>query len=298
MVPESYRHSGQAPLGGLMLAMIATIFGSLVLGVAYSFAVCWIPIVQLSAFATLALGGGIGAIAGICARGGKIRNGAVIPFFSVIGASLALWISWVFDAKARFGMSEAPLLLDPRILLAYMTDFYEQGFWSMGQNGKPVSGIPLLIVWAIEAGALLALSFIAARIIIGSLPFCEACDQWTRKSEAFCQFLVPSEDTMIVPQIQSGDLSSLTQLQRCDGTRDGSLKLDVFRCSGCEDSSYVTINSVRVTVNKKNEAQTKLQPIVTLGKLTPEEMQHLQAIRDGLQHNAAEESSDDSVDDV
>ena len=58
MNPEPYRHSGQAPPSGLMLAMVVTIICSLALGVAYAFAVSWIPIVQASVLATGALGAG------------------------------------------------------------------------------------------------------------------------------------------------------------------------------------------------------------------------------------------------
>ena len=163
MIPEPYRHSGQAPIFGLMLAMLVTVVGAILLGIAYAFLLIWIPIVQLNALATAALGGAIGGVAGICARFGKVRNGAIIPFFSLIGATLALWVAWVFDAKARFGIAEMPLLLNPMLPPQYVGDFYTEGFWTMGRNDKPVSGVFLLVVWLTEAGAVIATSFLTSR---------------------------------------------------------------------------------------------------------------------------------------
>ncbi len=283
MIPESYRHSGQAPIGGLILSMGATIVCSLILGVVYAFAVSWIPVVQLSAIATCALGGAIGGIAGMCARLGKTRNGAVIPFFSVMGAGVALWMSWVFDAKARFGMDEGPLLLDPGALMGYVQLFYNEGFWSMGKGGgATVSGIPLLIIWVIEGGTILGISFVVARSIIGAIPFCEACDQWTTKTEAFCRFRLPEDFSPMLQQIKEGDLSSLNPLEVCIGDTDRSLRVDVCRCSNCEESTYATINSVRVSVNGKGETSVQLVPVVTQGKVSPEEFRQLQTIRESV----------------
>jgi hypothetical protein len=122
------------------------------------------------------------------------------------------------------------------------------------------------------------------------LPFCESCDQWTKKTEGFCQFLIPSEGATTLQQVRDGDLSSLNGLETCVGNQDGSLRLDLYRCSNCEDSSYVTINTVQLTTNKKGEVSTTIQPIVTHGKLTPEELQQLQAIRESAQEKPSEEA--------
>ncbi len=282
MNPEPYRHSGQAPIAGLMLAMLVTIMGAIPLGIAYAFLLVWIPIVQLNLLATAGLGGAIGGVAGMCARFGKVRNGAIVPFFSLIGATAALWAAWVFDAKARFGAADMPLLLNPILLVQYVSEFYTNGFWTMGKNDQPVSGIFLLICWLAEAGAVLVTSFLVSRGIVGALPFCETCDQWTKRVEAFCRFRCPAEDTVVMQQIKDGDLSELFDLETCLGDKDRSLKLDVWRCPTCEDSSYVTINNVRLVKNKKGEVTTQLMPLVTFGQLTPEEMQELQSIRDSV----------------
>jgi hypothetical protein len=280
MLPESYRHSGQAPIGGLVISMIGTIVCSLILGVVYAFAVSWIPVVQLSLLATLGFGAAIGGIAGIGARVGKIRNSAVIPFFSVIGAVLGLWMAWVFDAKARFGISEFPLLINPAMLLGYLKQFHEVGFWSMGKDGHAVSGIFLLIIWATEALVIIGLSFVVARTIVGSLPFCETCEAWTSRIEAFVRFKLPEDIAGLFQQFSEGDLSSLNKLEPCVGDQHGSIKLDVCRCATCEDSSYLTLNAVQVSTNKNGETAVQLVPVVLNGKLSSDEMKQLQTLRD------------------
>lgn len=294
MIPEPYRHSGQAPLGGLAISMTVTMVVSLILGVIYAFVCSWIPIVQLSLLATAAFGAAIGGVAGQCARLGKIRNGAIIPFFSVVGAMLGLWTAWVFDAKARFGVTEFPLLINPAWLLSYVKEFYEVGFWTMGRNGGSVKGLFLLSIWGAETLTILGLSFVTARTIIGSLPFCESCEEWTKKSESFCRFDLPPDDAEVLQHLREGDLSVLRDLTKCVGDKDHSLKLDLCKCGSCEDASYLTIDVLHVTVNKKGETALKLIPIVTNGKLDPDEMVQLQAIRDEAFGSTGDELGEDS----
>ena len=264
---EFYKHSGRVPLAGLCWALIAGCLVAVPLGVVYSYGTNWIPIVYVNFLLTLVLGAAIGGAVGLGASAGRIRN---VPVASLAGAAMGLvglYVAWAADPIARFGQEEAMMqlgiawLFDPRVLWAYMQIFYENGFWGMS-DGNPVSGIFLGIVWLVEAGIIL---FVAAKIpatMLADKPYCETCNQWATIESDVQRLVATPEQQGALNRLLTGDLQSLSQLDRTPGDGGPYIRLDLATCGLCSDTNFLSVQAVTPTVDNNGNPTTAVQPLL------------------------------------
>jgi hypothetical protein len=260
---DTYRHSGAISPVGIFTASAAGIVTAAVLGIAYAFAVAYIPIVYVNALLTFGFGWLMGQAVGWGAKAGKIRNPFVATAYGFIAGAIGLYIAWGTDCLARFVIPEAlPVsyleAYQPDLLLFYIQAFYEQGLWSI--KGGTVKGIPLAIVWAIEAIVIVGAATYYARAAIVHHPFCELCRHWTKKTVGSRSLSLFGADELL-KQLLDGDLTTLDKfnLAQNEGT---TLRLNVATCPACDESCFLTIQQVTVTINKEGKPETKVEALV------------------------------------
>ncbi len=256
---QTYQHSGAVPLTGLILAGATGLAVAAVLGVLYSYLVCWIPFVYVNIIVTCAFGVAIGWTVGRAAKAGKIRNTLVVGLLGLGFGLVGLYVAWGADLLARGGLKYGLLAFDPLVLLRYIRVFYENGFWGMGE-GENLKGVFLALIWLAEAGIIVWLATILAIGSIASLSFCERCNRWTTAEEGVQKLLVEPGQESIVEAAATGDIVPLKDLYRAPDDAAAYLQLDVAHCDTCSESNFLTIQMVTHTEDKKGNLQKRRSP--------------------------------------
>lgn len=280
MAPEYYRHSGKVPLGGLLTTAIAGIGTAISLAFVYAYATNWIPFVYVNVLLTLGLGGIVGILVAKAARGGKLRNPGVVGLVGLISGLVALYVAWGADALARLGWPQEGSALSvfyPRFLWGYIQIFYAKGFWGIGKgNAGMISGIPLAIVWLIEAGIIVGLSTAAAWGDLLTVVFCEACNEWTEIDGDVLR-LAPEGGGPILALVDEGTLGDLSTADRASPGAADFLKVGLVWCETCDDCNYLDVERVQITENKKGESKTVTTPVISKLAISREQRDEIRA---------------------
>jgi hypothetical protein len=260
---ETYRHSGAISPIGILLASTLGIATAVVLGVVYSFGIVHIPIVQINFLLTLGYGCVMGAAVGWGAKAGKIRNPFVATAYGFVVGLIGLYVAWGTDLLARLvipgGGNNYLAAYSPTALMNYIEVFYKNGFWGMGKD-QMVSGIPLAIVWAIEAAVIVGGSTVLARQFILNIPFCESCGRWTVKKPGTRPLsLIGAGDAL--KQLLSGDLTSLANFNLAQNEAI-YMQLDLANCPSCTESNFLTIQQAKQTLDKEGKLKVELTPLL------------------------------------
>src|SRR5205823_5628413 len=118
-----YEHSGKTPLTGLTLAALCGLGTAVVLGVVYSYAVVFIPIVYLNVLLTVIFGCAIGGAVTWAAKFGHVRSRLLPAVVGLFCGLIGLYVAWGADLLARMGWPPNGDFLPafhPQVLKAYL----------------------------------------------------------------------------------------------------------------------------------------------------------------------------------
>lgn len=284
---EQYQSSGRIGALGIPAMLIAALGVGVGLGIVYAYVIAWIPIIYVSILATGGFAFALGFSISLAGSLGHVRNGTIAHVFGLFAGLVGLYAAWAWDGYARFE-GEYPVCWDPQQLWVYVNMIYENGAWGMGDT--PVTGIPLGIIWAIEALIIVGASTLLAGST-ASLPYCESCGKWTEETEDFKR-LLPPENEEALQQLCEGNLDVLTEFTACAPGKPLSIRLDVHACPECDDTRYLTVNLARITVNDEGEESDDTTEIVEHMVLSAEKMEWLERTCDAL---PVEEDPDEPV---
>lgn len=250
MMPTThYEHSGKAPLGGILLALIGGAAASLILGGIYGFLIFWSPFVYINFFITLIFGFGVAMAVGGLAKLGKIRNNGIASLLGLVCAVLgyfvhwAVWVSLIVDSQ----------VYDPVSVWAWIQTVAEQGAWSI--FGWTPAGFWLWAIWGIEAAMIIGIGSLGAHGLIDT-PFCETTGRWTKENVLGARFKLIPEGSMIdspsamLQVLEPESDSSTAFAEITTHTADGS----ELRC--------VTINQVTLTFDKDGKEEAEKTEVV------------------------------------
>lgn len=263
MSVERYQHSGGIGALGIPLMLLLGGASAFVLGVIYSFALAWIPIIYINFLLTAGFGALIGLIVGACGKAGNVRNPMVIGIFGLLIATFGLYVAWAFDCRARFGgqVCPGPLFLPPD-LISYITQFYQQGFWGLGRGNVMVSGIFLGLIWLAELGVILGLGWLLAHGFVASLPFCEHCDRWAEQQQEVARVQPSETDMLALELLCDGQISALRSFQQSPPDADAFIRIDTAHCPDCQSSNFVTVSLIEVTQDKDGDRRLASRALI------------------------------------
>jgi len=269
---QYYKHTGKVTLLGIVAGVACGIAAAPLLAWVYAYADSYIPIVYLNMALVVGFGAGIAlAVAGPM-RWGKVRNAPLTLALTMLLTAVAYylcWAAWIcvtFDRYAKggrnFGFVE--LLLAPRGMYELAAILDESGTFSLGHGSSAnsnVTGIPLMIIWAIEGVAIFATAFLVAKSLGADNPFCERCEKWS------------AAPTMLAP-LAIGDVAEMRRaleahewpaLQTAaaapiDERHFWSLMLGT--CGSCDELNLLTLNDVKITLDKNGKAQIATKALV------------------------------------
>jgi len=256
---QFYRHSGIVPLRGLVQTLFAGAGTAISLGIAYSYASVYIPFVYVHILLTGVFGMVLGVLVKGAARSGRIRNRfvpAAIGFFSGL---VGLYFAWGGDFLARGLLPPNAGILfafKPLVLSSYIKWFYENGMWAMGKHGNgPLTGIPLAAVWLAEAAIIVGLATHFPWSEIRQWVFCETCGWWETIETSLHRFSAEKADA-IVERLVQNDLEVIRDMRLARADDLTFLRISLASCETCDESHYLDLEQVRLTVDKKGNPKT------------------------------------------
>ncbi|MGE5193368.1 MAG: hypothetical protein ACM3U2_12815 [Deltaproteobacteria bacterium] len=260
-----YRHSGIVPLGGLVQTVFAGLGSAISIGFVYSYAMVYIPIIYLNFLGTAGFGFIVGYLVKQSARAGKIRNRFVPAAVGFVSALAGLYFAWGADLLARQGVPGNLGFLaafNPEVLWDYMQWFYENGQWAIGQHARDnIKGIPLAVVWIAEFGTIVGLATGIPWGEIRKWVFCENCGWWETIESNVNHFSAVDADTT-AERLKQVDLTVLREMTPARPSDMMHLRLHLATCETCDESNYLDLDQVTVTVDKKGNAKTTSKLLV------------------------------------
>ena len=277
-----YQPSGRTPLTGALLLLVGAGAAAVPLGIVYVLAVRYIPIIYLNLLAVVAFGFGYAVLVARLARLGKLRAPLTATALGFVAGGVATWLQWVFFAAFIISRGdEVPLvpaylgfLTNPAALGAFMRAAAEHGTWSM-KDGAPVKGVVLVIIWVAES---LVIVVPAAMFARGQAekPFSEALQRWARCVKLPGRLPFFADRAATRQRLASGDLMPLVTNEPPAAMQYA--RLELWRAEGDPACSYLSVENVTETLDKKGRTQTTARPIVTHLRVPAELAQQLEEL--------------------
>jgi hypothetical protein len=234
------------------------------MAVIYSYAINYIPFVYLNIALTLGFGAVLGSLVGHESTATKIRHSFVPALIGFVCGMAGLYVAWAIDLKVRVGVPPGRGMLaglDPTILLAYVSQFYENGAWGIGRGGGNIRGLLLAFVWLCEAGTIVGLATWIPWKDYQSNVFCEACDAWAGSIPNVLQLNASAADD-VVARLMAGDFAALEAVPRAEPGADSFLRLKLDSCESCDETNCLGVDHVTIQVDKEGKPKEKLKTLV------------------------------------
>ncbi|MCP3966247.1 MAG: hypothetical protein GY750_06530 [Lentisphaerae bacterium] len=252
-----YKHSGSVGLWGPACIVLVGLIGTSVLGVAYGFAIHWIPSIYLSFFIVLGYAIGVGAVVAFAGYLGKVRN---MPLLFTSGILIGLfaiyigWVSWIFaNPIADF------IIYRPDQVWSVIKSISIHGAWSIW--GWTPKGFVLYAIWGLEALLILSGTLLIPWTIIGFMPFCEFCKKWIRNTVSLKSLQYIDDPEKLKSNLEDGDFSKLNELKQADESVSHTRAELVF-CPTCKKEFFLTIISVEIKEEDNGKTDEQEEDIV------------------------------------
>jgi hypothetical protein len=289
---QTYSHSGTVPMGAAISTLLVAAVTASVGGIIYAYAFHWIPFVYINFLITLGFGIAIGSAVSIMARRGKIRSNTFLWIASVLAALFGIYIYWAAYLWALAGIGNIGLTAFwPPALVAFGQLLFDQGSW--GIKDLTITGWFLVAFWVAEVGVILWMATSIA-LTNARLPFCEACNDWTDEEQGVAKLTATGQEPAW-QQVLSGDLPSLAEFPPAEQSAKQFVRLDVARCPRCEQSRFLTVHQVQITVDKKGNETTKETPLVVNAVLTPSQFAVVEACAELYRQAPPQQLSDPTL---
>lgn len=251
-----YRHSGHFPFHGPLVALGAALVTAFVGGYIYSYLLRWCPFIYVNFLATCGLGLLIGFVTLLALKGSHVRNSALVLLCALAGGAMGLYFAWSAHLHAVFSEEPLPLICSPFHILAGLLFLYEHGSWAL-KHGDNVTGIPLAIMWLLEAGVIVGAATVIPVGTLSDTPYCEDTKCWLDE-EKVINNLEAFTDPEQIAALKSGDLSPLLEAN----PRNGAMyfgRLRIKHSPRCKRFLTVRIENVAITYDKENKPQEKVE---------------------------------------
>lgn len=252
---QSYKHSGKFGVHGPLLALVVGTIAAFPLGFAYAYLVKWIPFVYVNFFATLGYGFLFGWLTGKFMKMGKVRNGGVAALTGLALGTIAWYFAWNGSIHATFAFEKAPIIFKPLQVVRAMEKLYEVGSWGL-KSGGPLTGIPLAIVWLVEAGMIVGITTAVGYGMISELPYCETSQCWLdekKNIDTIERFVNPEQ----LAAFKAGDLGPLTQARPRTPGSGAWTRLLLKHSPNCQVFHTIRLQDITIEVDKNGNPKEK-----------------------------------------
>ena len=277
---NTYRHSGRTGYGIIVIPIVGIVV-ALILGVAYAYAVVYIPIAGYVSFVlTLIFAAAVGYCVSKSAVVALCRSPGFVHLLGFLISVLALYTSWVAftyalvsrDAEAELEVSAAQWFLTPALVWDIALVINKNGWYSI--SGGTPKGVVLWIFWAIEAVMVIGIVVAMSGTGISGRVFCERCGRWCRAGKDLMRLWVTT-DYDLLGRITGGEVHALADLPIAPATISPYLRVDTNRCESCTDAATFQVCLVSHQHKKGGELEENSQELTGQQLLTSQELSWL-----------------------
>ncbi len=255
--PAHYKHSGRAPIAGVLAGLAAGLSAGVVLAYVYAYALAYIPVVGYVTFIlSAAYGGAAGAIPAFVMRRTNVRNTALTVAIGTIVTLASFYVSWAawvsaVLARANIETSSIDLVTSPSALWEVIGRINEVGAWTL--RGATPTGTILWVFWSLELLLIVGVGVIAAAAVVGREPFCESCGTWARAFDRV-HSLPDVDKNELRTRVEGRDWGWL--LAGAAAPRSGNVwhEVGLHVCEKCGTTNTVSVEQVVRSVNAKGQA--------------------------------------------
>ena len=251
---ETYRHSGKFNAPALGLAVGAAVAVGVPLGLAYAYAVRWIPFIYINFFVTLGYGFAFGWLTTRILKAGHVRNTMLAALSGLAAGLIALYCEWSGHIHVVF--EDAPWFLRPDEVVRGVKLLYESGSWTF--HNQAVTGIPLAIVWLIEAGIIVGLAAAMPFGSVGDTPYCEQSKCWLDEEKKI-DTLETITDAAPLAALKAGDIMPIVQAKpKAEGAAVFT-RLLLKRSEKCQKFCTLRVQDITVSIDSKGNVKEKVE---------------------------------------
>lgn len=256
-----YRHSGKAPILGLLLMGITGLIVTPILGVIYGYLLWYIPFIYINFFVVLGYAFGVSFVLGKMAKTGKIRNMFLLTLIGLFFGLLAEYIGWVSWLAALVG--DPSFMIEfffPLDILYIITEIAKEGIWSVS-DVTPTGGF-LYFIWFIEACMVIGIITYSTVTSLSKVPFCEDSDTWTERKGVIAAFAPIADKSSFKAAIEQGNFSRFSELQP---VREGNkfTIIELYECPTCKNFQVINVKDLTITRDSKGRQNNKEKAIVS-----------------------------------
>lgn len=292
-IGEYYLPSGEAPPGGVALALVCGGLAGIPLGLIYGVLCFYNPLIYITFIATIIAGvcGGMACTYGI--RVGKVRNGKAALLAGLLSGIFAYYLAWA----GYLLVAKQPLDFEvflPWVMAKEISLLYTRGAsWSI--FGVGFGGFAWALCWLGEFVVITFLYAILPYSQVTEEPFCENCEDWTVE-ETEVATLEKTDSEMLKAALEAKEFAVLTLLPPTSPDNPDCLHLELHVCPECQENCYLSIDEITVKVDAKGESNTDTTTIVNNLCIPAEVVEEVRQIMDGDTEDAADNRDNDDED--
>ena len=244
---QKYKHSGRAPLFGLVAAAIVGFACAAIGGIGYCYCITKLHLALVEIVLLVGLSLTIGLPIGLIAFKFKIRSDLHLLGLTIAAGTIAIYFEWAFHPYFALGEKHRYIAWAPSDIWFWMKLLFAKGGEFSGWYAVAIWVAEILLVY------LLGLGFAIIQI---ENPFCERCECWTERRDGVAVFAQPQIDhTDAFVRIEDGDFAAFQELQTVSRKAQSYLRVDMDMCPKCLQTCFVSLVSVDHKANDKGELE-------------------------------------------
>lgn len=262
-----YRHSGKAPLLGLILIGATGLVTVPILGLIYGYLIFYIPFVYLSVLLVFIYVFAVGFVLNKAIKWGKVRNTFIVGlagFGFGLFAEYVGWVAWI-AAFAR----DASYLLEfffPWEVFSIIIEIGKQGAWSF--NGTTPTGGFLYFIWMVEAILVVGGITYYTLNLFSEVPFCEDSETWVEKKKTLAVFAPLANPNSFKASISQGSFLAFNELKLLHSGNAYTV-FELYECEVCKNFFVLNIKDVKISVDRRGRRNQQVKTIIKNLMLTP-----------------------------
>jgi len=254
-----YAHSGSFEPAGLLLMLAYGLAGAVGGAFIYGYASHYLPLVIVTLLLTVGFGVVTGALVGVGAKKGKVRNTPILLLFSLFVGLSAVYVEWVVFLHLK--LDTGAWITEPSEMLRWMQVMAAMGIWEV--FGWTPSGGALYAIWGAEATIIAGGALLMPWASLDDLPFCERTGAWAEATEGTGPLGLPPDLDALRSEIEADPAGAIAGLPRLEELEDRFLRAIVHYVADKPNSSYfLSLELVTISYDDEGNLDESTETVV------------------------------------
>ncbi len=244
--------------------------------------------------------GGVSLPLLVAARWSNCRSPAIAGLIGFVCGLFALYSWWAVFLYALLRQNaddfDATLLdvfLSPDGIWRTARAIAANGWFEI--RGAAPKGLVLWGMWAVEAACVVGAATFGAMATSWNEVFCERCGCWCDDTKLRFGF---GDQPHLLFELGPDNLAPLAELQPRAPRNQDHVRLDIWQCKSCHETSVLQVNRVSISRDKDGKRVENADAITKRLIVTPELIETVRQIKRGPADETIDEIDEDSIDEL